>query len=238
MNEALSHRKKESYKIFNEIAERYDFLNRVLSLGIDIYWRKQLKAWLPKKENLKILDLATGTADVALELSSDPKVQKIEGIDPSEMMIHYGIEKVKERGLEEKISLEVGNGEFIQRGDNTYDITTISFGIRNYGDPMKGLQEKYRVLKPKGRSLILEFSIPTAPVLKQLYLFYFRNVLPTLGNIVSKHKDAYTYLNKTAESFPYGEQFKTMMRDAGYINIRSKTLTFGIATLYQGEKAE
>ncbi len=238
MSEVLSQRKKESYKIFNEIAGRYDLLNRLLSLGIDIYWRKQMKSWLPMQENLKVLDLATGTADVALELVTDPKVATIEGIDPSEQMIFYGLGKVKEKGLEEKIKLEVGNGEYIDRPDNSYDVTTVSFGIRNYGDPQKGLEEKLRVLKPNGRALILEFSIPETPLLKQLYLFYFRNVLPAIGNIVSKHKDAYTYLNKTAESFPYGEDFVAMMKTAGFKNIRYKTLTFGIATLYQGEKSE
>lgn len=238
MSGSLSERKKESYKIFDEIAGRYDFLNRVLSMGIDIYWRKQMKAWLPMKENLKVLDLATGTGDVALELATDPRVKSVEGIDPSQKMVYYGLEKVKDRGQEKKIKLEVGNGEDIQRESSSYDITTVSFGIRNYGNPLKGLEEKYRVLKPGGRSLVLEFSIPQAPLLKSLYLFYFRNVLPTIGNIISHHKDAYTYLNKTAEQFPFGEDFANLMRQAGFTNVKYKTLTFGIATLYLGEKAE
>ncbi len=236
MSDALEERKKESYKIFDEIAGRYDLLNRILSFGIDIYWRKQLRNWLPLKENLKVLDLATGTADVALELAKDPRITTIEGIDPSKEMIEVGKEKVKDKSLENKISLEVGNGEDINRQDNSYDITTIAFGIRNYGNPLQGLKEKYRVLKPGGISLILEFSIPQTPLFKSLYLFYFRTILPTVGNIVSKHQDAYTYLNKTAEKFPYGRDFIQMMQQAGFKNIKAKTLTFGIATLYYGEK--
>ena len=236
MEHILKERKKESYKIFDEIAGRYDLLNRVLSMGIDVYWRHQMKKKLPNKENLKILDLATGTGDVAFVLAADKRVKSVEGIDPSVEMVKCGIEKVNKSEFKDKITLEVGNGENIPREDNSYDITTVSFGIRNYGDPLKGLKEKLRVLKPGGKSLILEFSIPTTVGLKQAYLFYFRNILPTIGNIVSKHKDAYSYLNKTAEDFPYGEKFVQLMENAGYTNISYKTLTFGIATLYVGEK--
>ena len=236
MEEILKDRKKESYKIFDEIAGRYDLLNRVLSMGIDVYWRHKMKNKLPKQDNLKVLDLATGTGDVAFVLAGDSRVSTVEGIDPSKEMVKCGIEKLNSSKLKNKITLEVGNGENIQREDNSYDVTTVSFGIRNYGNPLKGLQEKLRVLKPGGRSLILEFSIPETVGLKQAYLFYFRNILPTVGNIVSKHKDAYSYLNKTAEDFPYGENFVKLMKDAGYSNITYKTLTFGIATLYVGEK--
>jgi demethylmenaquinone methyltransferase/2-methoxy-6-polyprenyl-1,4-benzoquinol methylase len=238
MNNVLNERKKESYKIFDQIAHRYDFLNRVLSMGIDIYWRKQLRRWLPNKEQLKVLDLATGTADVALELAKDQRVASIEGIDPSKEMLEIGTQKIRQRHLENKISLEQGNGENIQRPDNNYDVTTVSFGIRNYGDPLKGLQEKLRVLKPGGVSLILEFGIPQTPIIKQLYLFYFRKILPIFGNILSQHKDAYTYLNKTAETIPLGEKFVALMQEAGYKKITTKSLTFGIAILYRREKAE
>jgi demethylmenaquinone methyltransferase/2-methoxy-6-polyprenyl-1,4-benzoquinol methylase len=236
MDEVIAQRKKESFKIFDRIAHSYDLLNRILSMGIDIYWRNKLLKELPNQKGLKILDMATGTADVALTLSRSPLVDQIEGIDPSINMVAIGKQKVLKRNLQHKITLEVGNGEDIPRENDTYDVTTVSFGIRNYGDPQKGLREKLRVLKKGGRSLVLEFSIPDVLGLKQLYLFYFRNILPFIGNLISRHDDAYTYLNKTAEDFPSGEAFMKWMRQAGFTNVRAKKLTFGVATIYIGEK--
>lgn len=236
MESSIDNRKKESFKIFNEIAGTYDLLNRILSMGIDRYWRKLMIKQIPPTYGQVALDLATGTADVALELSKCPFIERIEGLDPSSEMIKRGSKKITKSLKQDKIHLFLGNGQNIERPDHSYDLTTISFGIRNYGDPQKGLEEMYRVLKPQGVSLILEFSIPTFPLIKKLYLFYFRSVLPFIGNLISGHKDAYTYLNKTAENFPYGQEFIIMMKKAGFRNIRSKPLTFGIATLYRGEK--
>lgn len=236
MSNDISERKKESYKIFNEIASTYDFLNHTLSFGIDIYWRNKLLNFLPKKESINALDLATGTGDVALTLVKDERVKKITGIDLSQGMIDIGIKKIEKKGLDKKIFLMLGDGVNIPAADNTFDLTTISFGIRNFSDPQKSLFDIHRVLRNEGRLMIMEFSIPTNFFVRNIYFFYFRYLLPTVGNIVSKHKDAYTYLNKSVEDFPYGQNFLNMMDKAGFKNLQMKQLTFGIATLYIGDK--
>ena len=236
MNNQISERKKESYKIFNEIASTYDFLNHTLSFGIDIYWRNKLLKHLPKKDSINALDLATGTGDVPLTLINDPRVKKITGIDLSKGMVDIGIEKVKKKGLEKKIFLMLGDGVNIPAGDSAFDLTTISFGIRNFSDPQKSLHDIHRVLKDEGRLMIMEFAIPTNPIIRAIYFFYFRHFLPKIGNLVSKHKDAYTYLNQSVEDFPYGENFLALMKNAGFKDLKMQSLTFGIAMLYIGDK--
>lgn len=236
MNTNVNDRKKESYKIFDDIAKTYDFLNHFLSLGIDIYWRNKLLKQLPAKDSINALDLATGTGDVALTLVKDQRVKKITGLDLSIGMIEVGIEKVKKKKLDHKINLMIGDGTNIEAADSTFDLTTISFGIRNFNDPQKSLHEIYRVLKPNGRVMIMEFSIPKNFLVRSVYFFYFRNLLPFIGNIVSKHNDAYTYLNQSVETFPYGEAFLKLMDNAKFKNLKSIPLTFGIATLYIGDK--
>jgi demethylmenaquinone methyltransferase/2-methoxy-6-polyprenyl-1,4-benzoquinol methylase len=236
MNTNVNDRKKESYKIFDDIAKTYDFLNHFLSLGIDIYWRNKLLKQLPAKDSINALDLATGTGDVALTLVKDQRVKKITGLDLSIGMIEVGIEKVKKKKLDHKINLMIGDGTNIEAADSSFDLTTISFGIRNFNDPQKSLHEIYRVLKPNGRVMIMEFSIPKNILVRSVYFFYFRNLLPFIGNIVSKHKDAYTYLNQSVETFPYGEAFLKLMDNAKFKNLKAIPLTFGIATLYIGDK--
>lgn len=236
MNNEISERKKESYKIFNEIASTYDLLNHTLSFGIDIYWRKKLLKHLPQKESINALDLATGTGDVPLTLIADPRIKKITGIDLSKGMVDIGVEKIKKKGLEKKIFLMLGDGVNIPAADNAFDLTTISFGIRNFSDPQKSLFDIHRVLKNEGRLMIMEFAIPTNPIVRAVYFFYFRHFLPRIGNMVSKHKDAYTYLNQSVEDFPYGDQFLAMMGKAGFTNLKKQSLTFGIAMLYIGDK--
>jgi demethylmenaquinone methyltransferase/2-methoxy-6-polyprenyl-1,4-benzoquinol methylase len=236
MKTEVQSRKKESYKIFNDIAKTYDFLNHFLSFGIDIYWRNQLLKYLPAKETINALDLATGTGDVALTLSKSPKIKKITGLDLSHGMIEVGIKKVAKKKLSQKINLMIGDGTNIEASDNTFDLTTISFGIRNFSDAQKSLHEIYRVLRPDGRLMIMEFSIPTNFLVRSVYFFYFRHLLPFVGNIVSKHKDAYTYLNQSVEDFPYGDEFLNLMKNAGFKNLSYRPLTFGIATLYIGDK--
>jgi len=236
MKESLDERKKESYKIFDEVAGTYDSLNKVLSFGIDRYWRWMIKRNLPQKQKLEILDLATGTADVALLLGKESHVQKVDGIDMSQEMINFGNVKVKNRKLEHKVSLYIADGCNLPHPDQSFDVTTVSFGIRNFPDFKKGLQEKFRVLKPGGRSMIMEFSLPKNFLIKAFYLFYFRTVLPFVGNLFSGHGDAYNYLNKTVEEFPYGEDFAKHMSEVGFENVRFIPLTFGIATLYIGDR--
>jgi demethylmenaquinone methyltransferase/2-methoxy-6-polyprenyl-1,4-benzoquinol methylase len=236
MTKELDARKKESYKIFDDIAGTYDLLNHSLSMGIDVYWRNKMLKHLPNKESINALDLATGTGDVALTLVKDKRIKKITGLDLSKGMIDVGIKKVQKRGLEKKIFLMLGDGVNIPTGDAAFDLTTISFGIRNFSDPQKSLHDIHRVLKKEGRLMIMEFSIPKNFIVRNVYFFYFRYLLPFIGNIVSKHKDAYTYLNKSVEDFPYGEQFLGMMRNAGFQDLKMIPLTFGIATLYIGDK--
>jgi demethylmenaquinone methyltransferase/2-methoxy-6-polyprenyl-1,4-benzoquinol methylase len=238
MDKTLSVRKKESYKIFDEVAGTYDALNKVLSFGIDRYWRRQIKKNLPERSNLKVLDLATGTADVAIVLSKSEKVSHIQGIDMSKGMIELGKQKVTNNNLDNKIELFIADGCNLPQEDNTFDVTTVSFGIRNFPDFKKGLSEKFRVLKPNGRSMIMEFSIPSSAIVKFVYLFYFRTILPFVGNLFSGHGDAYSYLNQTVEDFPYGNDFADVMKDVGFKNVRFIPLTFGIATLYIGDKID
>jgi len=237
-NNSLSERKKESYKIFNEIAGTYDLLNHTLSLGIDIYWRNKLLKHLPKKESINALDLATGTGDVPLTLIKDERIKKITGLDLSKGMVDIGIQKVKKKHLDKKINLMIGDAVNIPAADSSFDLTTISFGIRNFSDPQKSLHDIYRVLKKDGRVMIMEFAIPKNALVRAVYFFYFRHFLPKIGNIVSKHKDAYTYLNKTVEQFPYGNDFLKLMENAGFKNLKCQSLTFGIAMLYIGDKVE
>lgn len=237
-NNSLSERKKESYKIFDQIAGTYDLLNHTLSLGIDIYWRNKLLKHLPKKESINALDLATGTGDVPLTLIKDERIKKITGLDLSKGMVDIGVQKVKKKNLDKKINLMIGDAVNIPAADNSFDLTTISFGIRNFSDPQKSLHDIYRVLKKDGRVMIMEFAIPSNFIVRNVYFFYFRHLLPLIGNIVSKHKDAYTYLNKTVEQFPYGNDFLKLMENAGFKNLKCQSLTFGIAMLYIGDKVE
>ena len=234
---SLQERKKESFKIFDEIAKTYDLLNHILSFGIDIIWRKTLRKMIIKSSDINALDMATGTGDLAIELSKDPRITSLKGIDLSSEMIAIGNNKIKKAALDSKASLHIGNGVTIDTEANeSYDLVTISFGIRNFNDPLESMKNIYRVLKPAGQVLIMEFSIPENIFFRGVYFFYFRYLLPFMGNIVSGHKDAYTYLNKTVEDFPYGKEFEDMLKTSGFKNVHSKKLTFGIATIYSGEK--
>ncbi len=238
MDQTLQSSKKQSYQIFDQIAGTYDSLNRLLSFGIDIYWRNQLLKLVPRRENLKALDLATGTADLALTLSKAKNIDSITGLDMSEEMLKIGRKKVDNKKLSKKIQLISGDGQSIPGPDKSYDLVTISFGIRNFFDVDSSLKECLRVLDNNGRLIILEFSLPKNFLIKAIYLFYFRYLLPFVGNILSKHKNAYSYLNQTVEEFPYGNEFEDMFKKAGFKNTGHKTLTFGIATLYWGDRED
>lgn len=237
-SEELKKKKEESFKIFDDIAPTYDSLNRTLSLGIDIYWRNQIKRNLPLRSNLQVLDIATGTADIPLVLAKSSQVKEVLGLDLSKKMIELGKVKVKKANLNGKISLDLGDGNNLPLEDGSYDVATVGFGIRNFPSTEKGLSEMHRVLRPKGRAMIMEFSLPQNKGIRFLYLFYFRYILPLIGNLFSGHKDAYHYLNKSVEDYPYGEKFLHLMREAGFKSPRALPLTFGIATLYIGDKAE
>lgn len=234
----MNHSKDKSPKMFDRIAHRYDFLNRVLSMGIDVSWRKQMAKFLPERANLKLLDLATGTADQILYLLGSGKIESAVGLDLSEGMLSEGRKKILELGLQNKVRLDTGDACDLQVIANSFDVVTISFGIRNVPDVQKALNEMYRSLKPGGKAMILEFSIPESEWIKKPYLFYFRNILPRIGATISGDTVAYKYLNSTVEDFPYGKQFLNLMNTVGFQNLHQESLTFGIASIYTGTKPE
>lgn len=223
--------------MFDRIAHRYDLLNRMLSLGQDVVWRKKVARHLPDQPELHVLDVATGTGDLIIFMQqANAAVKSGIGIDMAEKMLEFGRPKLEKAGISDQFSLKTGNAVAIPFSDNQFDAATISFGIRNVIDVPKALSEMHRVLKKNGRALILEFSLPKNALMRGLYLFYFRNILPRIGGLISGDSFAYRYLNDTVESFPYGEDFCKLMRDAGFRDVKTAPLTFGIATIYQGDK--
>lgn len=221
--------------MFNSIADRYDFLNHFLSLGIDRQWRKRLVKEVSAFQPSSILDVATGTADVAIELSRlNP--QSIIGIDISEKMLDIGKIKIKEKNLQNLIELLVADSEHLPFDSESFDLVTVAFGVRNFENLMAGLTELHRVLKPGAILAILEFSLPTNRLLGNLYLFYFRNFLPLIGRMISGNKMAYNYLPDSVSSFPHGRAFSSLLTEAGFDNNWFIPLTFGIATLYLAKK--
>ena len=223
--------------MFDCISPHYDFLNRFLSLGFDIAWRREIKKYLPPGPLQKILDLATGTADVLLTLVKDnPKVVEAYGIDLAEEMLAIGRKKVTLAGLAERVHLERGDAQKIPYQDDHFDVVTIAFGIRNVPNAILALQEMFRVLKKGGRALVLEFSLPKIFFVRMFYLFYLKIFIPVVGGMISGNFKAYFYLNQTVEKFPYGKQFCRMMEQVGLENTEAYPLLFGIATIYQGDK--
>ena len=226
-------KKVQVEKMFNDIAPKYDFLNHFLSMGIDKLWRKKVRKSLAASKPKKILDVATGTGDLAVELSK-LKPDSIIGVDISEGMLNIGIEKMKKKNLDYMISLEVGDSEKLRFEDNTFDAVTVAFGVRNYENLNKGLKDMNRVLKPGGIVAILEFSKPKSFPFKNIYNLYFNSILPLFGKMVSSHNSAYTYLPESVQSFAEDEAFIKEMQEAGYKNCSQQRLTFGISTLYIG----
>jgi demethylmenaquinone methyltransferase/2-methoxy-6-polyprenyl-1,4-benzoquinol methylase len=226
-------KKEQVQQMFDNIAHRYDFLNRFLSLGIDVGWRKKAIKILAKQNPKKILDVATGTADFALAtLKINP--EEVIGVDISEGMLEVGRKKIAEKGVK-NIRLEYGDSENLQFQDNTFDAVIVAFGVRNFENLEKGLEEINRVLKPGGMAMILEFSKPRG-IFKLIYNFYFNVVLPLWGKLFSGDNAAYTYLPESVKVFPEGEDFKQIMQGAKYNNVQDKRLTFGICSIYTGLK--
>ncbi len=226
-------KKQKVERMFNDIAHRYDFLNHFLSMGIDIQWRKTVRKTLAPLKPKKILDVATGTGDLAIELSK-LKPDSIIGVDIAEEMLNVGKKKIKKKKLDNIISMEVGDSENLRFNDHTFDAVTVAFGVRNYEDLQKGLKDMRRVLKPGAMVAILEFSKPKSFPFKNIYNLYFNFLLPTFGKAVSSHDSAYTYLPESVQNFAEDEAFIKEMEKAGYKNCKQKRLTFGISTLYTG----
>lgn len=228
-------KKNEVRAMFNSIARNYDFLNHFLSFGIDIIWRKRLISILKRYNPQNIIDIATGTGDLAIMASKRGKMQ-ITGIDISENMIEEGQEKVARKGLEKKIALQTGDAENINFSENIFDAAMVAFGIRNFDNLEKGLKEILRVLKNGSPLLILEFSQPTVFPIKQLYRFYSFKILPIIGRLISKDPRAYTYLPESISEFISGNEMIKTLEYCGYSKCYYKTFTFGIATLYVAHK--
>lgn len=222
-------------KMFNNISHRYDFLNHLLSMGIDRLWRKTAIRFLKPLKPQRILDVATGTGDFAIQaLSLNP--QKITGVDISEGMLNIGRQKIEKLKLSGKIELLAGDSENLQFAEDTFDAVTVGFGVRNFEDLERGLGEIRRVLKPGGTLVVLEFSRPRKFPMRQLYNFYFKNILPGLGRLISKDPSAYTYLPESVEAFPDGMDFENILKKVGFKETACKPLTFGISAIYTARK--
>ena len=232
---ALS-KKKQVAEMFDSIAYRYDFLNRFLSVGIDIQWRKKAIRQLIDSKPQRILDVATGTADLAIMAARILQPQQIIGIDISEGMLALGRKKLEKERLSGLIVLLNGDSETINFSEDSFDAVTVAFGVRNFQDLDKGLREIKRVLKPGGKLVVLEFSKPKMPVIKQLYQVYMNYVAPIIGKLFCKNRNAYKYLDESIQKFPEGKNFTAILDQLGYLKTYCKPLSFGICSIYCGEK--
>ncbi len=227
-------KKSQVEDMFDNIAPKYDLLNHVLSMKIDVLWREKLVKWMRKDEPKEVLDVATGTGDLAIAVHKATNAQ-IVGMDLSQQMLNVGIKKIKKLGLDSKISMQKGDAENLDFEDNRFDALSVAFGVRNFENLPKGLSEMRRVIKPGSSAYILEFS-KVEGILGPLYMFYFKNILPLIGRLVSKDNRAYTYLPDSVNAFPYGEKMKSILLEAGYSKVEYKTLSLGIATIYKATK--
>lgn len=222
--------------MFDNIAHRYDFLNRFLSLGIDVYWRKRALKQLQDAPVKQLLDVATGTADVAIAAAKMLQPDKITGIDISKEMLAFGQKKLDKLELQEQIHLEIGDAENLPYADNTFDAITVAFGVRNFENLEQGLSEMLRVLKSGGKIVVLEFSKPSFFPFKQLFNLYFKYILPWIGQFTSQDPKAYRYLYESVQAFPEGPEFVSILSKTGYKTSRCIPLTLGICSIYTGKK--
>lgn len=228
-------KKQQVTQMFDAISGNYDGLNRVISFGIDIKWRNRVVAILKKKNPNKILDIATGTGDLAINLVKTGAEQII-GLDISRGMLEIGEKKVADKGLDSTIEMILGDSENLPFEDHAFDAVTVAFGVRNFENLEKGLAEIYRVLKPSGTFIVLETSVPTKSPFKQGYWFYTKNILPLIGKLFSKDRSAYTYLSESAAVFPHGQAFNNILGKIGFIAMENKPQTFGVASIYVATK--
>ena len=228
-------KKTQVSKMFDNIAPYYDFLNRLLTLRIDVLWRKKAISLLKESQPKRILDVATGTADVAIMMSKQLNAEEIIGMDISKEMLAVGQKKIEKKGLENHIKLEYGDSENLSYTDNSFDAVTVAFGVRNFEDLEKGLAEIKRVLKPGGQLVILEFSKPTVFPFKQGYNFYFKYILPNIGRFTSKDPKAYEYLYRSVQAFPDGDAFLNILNKTGFNNTQCTQLSLGICSIYTAQ---
>ena len=235
-NEELDGKKSQVSRMFNNIAPYYDVLNRVLSLGIDVRWRKTAIEMLKESQPKRILDVATGTADFAIETKNQLNPDQIIGIDISSQMLAIGRKKIEQKGWSQMMTLEEGDSENLPFPDESFDAVTVAFGVRNFEHLEKGLSEMRRVLKKDGKIIVLEFSKPRTFPFRQIFNNYFRYVLPLIGRLTSKDKQAYNYLYESVQAFPDGEDFINILQKTGYQSAAFKPLTLGICSIYSATK--
>jgi demethylmenaquinone methyltransferase / 2-methoxy-6-polyprenyl-1,4-benzoquinol methylase len=231
-------KKLQVERMFDKIAPRYDLLNRMLSLGVDVWWRRRALGYLRTDAPRAILDVATGTADVAIMAAKILKPERIVGVDIANQMLDIGRGKIQREGLGSIISLETGDSENLRFPDASFDAVTVAFGVRNFENLEIGLSEMLRVLRPGGRVVILEFSRPNLFPFKQLYNAYFKYVLPLIGRLTSRDMRAYTYLFESVQAFPEGDDFLIILSKTGYLNPQCERLTLGICSIYTAVKAK
>lgn len=227
-------KREQVERMFDAISPKYDLLNRLFSLGIDQGWRRKVVRLVGAEPVEHLLDVATGTADLAIMAA--PKAERVTGIDISEGMLSHGRVKVTKRHLDKKITLQQADSTALPFADSTFDAVTVAFGVRNFEDLPRGLSEMIRVLKPNGRLFVLEFSKPQHTPMRQLFRFYFHRIMPLIGRTVSRDSEAYTYLPKSVDAFPEGIAFVQMLKDAGAKEATARPLTGGIASLYAARK--
>ena len=229
-------KKEQVASMFDNISGTYDFLNHFMSLGIDIIWRKKAIRELLSIQPKVMLDVATGTGDFAFEAIKILKPEQIIGVDISQGMLDVAVKKIRERQLQQVFSVALGDSEGLQFPDDKFDAITVAFGVRNYENLEKGLADMYRVLKPGGKIVILEFSKPRAFPIKQGYNFYFKHITPLLGKLFSKDERAYSYLPESVAAFPDGNDFVRLMSKVGFTGAKDRRLTFGVSAIYTGIK--
>ena len=229
-------KKQQVEKMFDNISGNYDGLNRVISMGTDVSWRKKVVQMVKDHRPETVLDIATGTGDLAIQIAETADAKKIVGLDLSEGMLKVGRKKIMSKNLQTQIEMIQGDSEALPFEDNSFDVITVAFGVRNFETLELGLSEIYRVLKKGGLFIVLETSVPTKFPFKQGYKFYSSLILPTIGKLFSKDKEAYTYLSKSAAEFPYGEKFNNILKKIGFINVASDPQTLGVATIYNASK--
>ncbi|NER18668.1 bifunctional demethylmenaquinone methyltransferase/2-methoxy-6-polyprenyl-1,4-benzoquinol methylase UbiE [Spongiivirga citrea] len=234
-NHSDSSKKEQVTEMFDTISTKYDGLNRVISFGIDVKWRKKVVALVKETKPESVLDIATGTGDLIISMA-ETGATKLVGLDISPGMLEVGKQKIATQGLSDKIDMIIGDSEQMPFDDNSFEAITVAFGVRNFENLEKGLAEILRVLKPKGRLVILETSVPTKTPYKQGFYLHSKLILPTVGKLFSKDKTAYTYLSKSAAAFPHGKAFNNILEKIGFIAIENKPQTFGVATIYTASK--